>query len=318
MNKRTCSINGCDGPVSGRGWCSKHYQRWQSNGDPLVNRRPLQEPTCVAVGCDRRSFQRSRCLRHYRDWQRGQRGPCLLGDCDEPWQASGLCAKHYLRKHRTGSTDDPEAAGRPCSVSGCEARARARELCQGHYKNWRKYGTAIAPIKPARVIGPCIQDNCEQPGRRRNGMCDRHYRADRAARKPKCSIPECASPACRGDFCAQHCGWSRYLYVTYGITPERYDALVREQAGLCAICRRPPEQGRVKRLVVDHDHRCCPANRSCGECVRGLLCNWCNRLLGMATDDPERLRSAILYLERNACQSSGAPSGGSGVTAPGR
>jgi hypothetical protein len=31
---RTCSINGCEDPVKGRGWCAKHYKRWRTHGDP--------------------------------------------------------------------------------------------------------------------------------------------------------------------------------------------------------------------------------------------------------------------------------------------
>ena len=29
-----CSIEGCEKPVSSRGWCSMHYARWRRNGDP--------------------------------------------------------------------------------------------------------------------------------------------------------------------------------------------------------------------------------------------------------------------------------------------
>lgn len=29
-----CSINGCRGAVVGRGWCSKHWQKWSKYGDP--------------------------------------------------------------------------------------------------------------------------------------------------------------------------------------------------------------------------------------------------------------------------------------------
>jgi hypothetical protein len=46
---------------------------------------------------------------------------------------------------------------------------------------------------------------------------------------------------------------------------ERYNELLEEQAGLCFICRKPPN-GRS--LAVDHNHET-------GE-VRGLLCHPCN------------------------------------------
>lgn len=31
---RTCSIEGCDRPHYGRGWCKGHYMRWYAKGDP--------------------------------------------------------------------------------------------------------------------------------------------------------------------------------------------------------------------------------------------------------------------------------------------
>lgn len=33
---KTCSVESCGGKRVARGWCAKHYRRWQRNGDPLV------------------------------------------------------------------------------------------------------------------------------------------------------------------------------------------------------------------------------------------------------------------------------------------
>lgn len=63
----------------------------------------------------------------------------------------------------------------------------------------------------------------------------------------------------------------------YSITPEEYDALYAAQGGRCAICQR--STGKARRLAVDHDHACCNGPVSCGLCVRGLLCKFCNSYL---------------------------------------
>ena len=37
---RLCSIPGCDQKHYAKGYCSKHWQRWRSNGDPYLAKRP--------------------------------------------------------------------------------------------------------------------------------------------------------------------------------------------------------------------------------------------------------------------------------------
>lgn len=88
----------------------------------------------------------------------------------------------------------------------------------------------------------------------------------------------------------------------HGISPERYVALLEQQNGVCAACKEPETwtfQGKVRALSVDHDHRCCPGKRSCGQCIRGLLCNKCNRTLGLARDDAKLLLTLVAYLEES-------------------
>lgn len=87
----------------------------------------------------------------------------------------------------------------------------------------------------------------------------------------------------------------RTLYYLYHLTPDDYQRLVDEQGGVCAICGSAPPEDR--RLQVDHDHSCCPGHRSCGLCVRGLLCAKCNT--GLATIEREGwLVQATTYLDQ--------------------
>jgi hypothetical protein len=87
-------------------------------------------------------------------------------------------------------------------------------------------------------------------------------------------------------------------FARYGLTRTTYFLLLDKQDGGCAICGSNDPKGRG-RFHVDHDHACCPGKTSCGKCVRGLLCHFCNLMLGNARDEPAVLRRAAEYLERN-------------------
>jgi len=70
----------------------------------------------------------------------------------------------------------------------------------------------------------------------------------------------------------------------YGMTVEQYDKLLEKQNGVCAICKRSPEQ----MLAVDHCHE---TGR-----VRGLLCRSCNLGIGHLDDDVSKVWAAMEYL----------------------
>jgi hypothetical protein len=87
----------------------------------------------------------------------------------------------------------------------------------------------------------------------------------------------------------------------FGLSAEQVQEMLISQNGCCAICGIPA--GQVPRgLVVDHDHACCNydnGRKTCGKCVRQLLCGNCNWMLGLADDQVDRLRAAADYIEHH-------------------
>ena len=83
----------------------------------------------------------------------------------------------------------------------------------------------------------------------------------------------------------------------YNISYEKYIEIFNQQNGCCAICEI--HQSKLKQsLCVDHDHSCCPEkSKSCGKCIRFLLCDKCNRGLGYFNDSVESLRKAVELLD---------------------
>lgn len=81
------------------------------------------------------------------------------------------------------------------------------------------------------------------------------------------------------------------LKTTYGISVERYNAMLAAQRGVCAVCGHPPTVDQIgrKHLHVDHCHLS-------GE-IRGLLCSACNTALGLLRDDPAVIVKLHNYLD---------------------
>lgn len=84
----------------------------------------------------------------------------------------------------------------------------------------------------------------------------------------------------------------------YGLSEEAYLELLMRQQNKCAICYSiiPRTKGALS-FDIDHDHSCCDGPKSCGKCVRGLLCGNCNKMLGLAQDSSTILYRALNYLE---------------------
>lgn len=126
-------------------------------------------------------------------------------------------------------------------------------------------------------------------------MCHKCQENPRMATRPYC--PDCnralqrhwyalrdKKPRSRGP------EYKRYmkdynLKAKYNLTIEEFEALAESQGGACAICG-----DEDKELHVDHDHE---SGR-----VRGLLCGWCNRGIGLLKEDKSILLMAVIYLEK--------------------
>lgn len=162
-----------------------------------------------------------------------------------------------------------------CSLSECSRPKKGLGYCDPHYQRFIKFGDpkADVPIKPRRPA--------PRPGHLWCMKCGKEKPVAEVTCGPSIAakgwyVGECK--ACKRLRSPQSpvAGRRHWLQKAYGITPEQYDTLLESQGGLCAICRRPP---RKNRLHVDHDHTCCPARESCGDCIRGLLCVSCNSKL---------------------------------------
>ena len=87
----------------------------------------------------------------------------------------------------------------------------------------------------------------------------------------------------------------RDINKKYGMSKDEWYWMYKEQGGKCGMCGKEMvirANGRGPSSVtacVDHDHKT--------DIVRGILCNRCNVLIGIAGDDVNLLQLGILYLK---------------------
>lgn len=87
------------------------------------------------------------------------------------------------------------------------------------------------------------------------------------------------------------------LRLNFGMTLERYQEMLAEQGGVCAICRCgdgnvDKRSGKNRDLSVDHCHET--------DVIRGLLCGDCNRSLGLLKENLLTMKRMMMYLMKSA------------------
>lgn len=191
-----------------------------------------------------------------------------------------------------------------CTVEGCGRPHKARGYCQTHYMQFKRGAPVVAEIK-SRVHGRdpiCTVDGCSK-AERANGLCDMHYMRvkrhgstefrDRSRSLKPCGFPGCDRPLLSNGYCQRHALRLRKL-TEFGLTMEWFIETGTRQNWLCLICDQPEtsvfvNSGEIRELAIDHCHEHGHA--------RGLLCNNCNRAIGLLRDDPVVLRKAADYLD---------------------
>ena len=263
--KKGCSAEGCDDPALARGLCSAHYQRAKAAGR-LDEVAPNPSKDCQHCG---------KPIPPGRRWGAAY--------CSTDCKQASIDARRHAEL-----TEKRANAERSCAwcreVLGAEMRYGTRfcsSLCSDSWHNNQKR-LAMLRAKKARR-GPCE-------------VCDGPIPPERPANAIYCS-PECKRRAAVSHHPKVRRGQQEYnRRYLYGLSDGQYQALLASQGGRCAICGTTEWNGKSPH--VDHGHDCCPGDKSCGSCIRGLLCDFCNRGVGMFADDPARLRAAAGYLER--------------------
>lgn len=91
--------------------------------------------------------------------------------------------------------------------------------------------------------------------------------------------------------------WREANVNRHGMSRVEWLEIIDRQGGCCYLCSEPLDLVTPRKVHVDHDHRCCPGNRSCRYCRRGVACHACNSAIGILRDDPARLRRIADNLE---------------------
>lgn len=166
MTNKSCKVFDCKNKHYGKGFCSKHYQRWKvwgtldDNGNEIVKIRPKRY--------------------------------CKIDNCNGLYHCKGFCRKHYSRfkignmdfsgnKIKNGETLSQNLV---CRVIGCNNKSvvKSRQFCWKHYMafrenrmdadgNWLgKYAGHVVLKNGKRIckIAGCGDDHFA------NGFCTKH------------------------------------------------------------------------------------------------------------------------------------------------
>jgi hypothetical protein len=251
------------------------------------------ENHCIEAGCDRLVRSRNRCQRHYEAWRK---------------------ANPDLVVRRAGRWNNPDGSRMNCFAEGCDQPISTQGFCYQHYQNfWYESTRGKSKKKKYRKVTGydgvrkeffCTFEGCDKP-EFNPGLCAAHYYQKLRGEelRPIREKAECTVPGCTRQYSVKHA--HRPICRTHISYAARFSISVDRLMEILApnVCANPG-CGSKEKLCIDHDHACCPRDKfpnsqvySCGECIRGLLCESCNHSLGRLQEDPRRIEGLLRYLE---------------------
>lgn len=207
--------------------------------------------------------------------------------------------------------DEESGVGRPKSVYCSAACKEERRATRQKAERVRRHGERLCnvcgtPIS-IRTRGDAVTCSTSCSVRYSNAARAERATVARGLRTrppcPVCGLPLAPERRRNAIYCSEACKRIA-VAITYRarhpdanlarfqMQPGDYDTLLSAQGGRCAICGAEEAGGKGGRFNVDHDHAT--------GAIRGLLCYGCNLGIGLLRDDPEVMRAAIRYFERNA------------------
>lgn len=184
------------------------------------------------------------------------------------------------------------AKGDKCIVSNCKniiTAGRKGRLCGTHRWRFKKYGQYDLPNHVGKPNLPVIEKLPDDIV----SKCDKHGYLKKDQTYVKYYKGKESSYYCRE--CLLTINIKRKYKGLNGL--DDYEKMLANQNGKCGMCgtdkNNTTRNGKIKRFNIDHCHKT-------GK-IRGLLCSFCNSLLGYAKDDVKILQSALNYLKDHQC-----------------
>ena len=162
-----------------------------------------------------------------------------------------------------------------CEIDGCEEFASQRRHCPTHKSRLTDYGSPTPLMKCYGCYKEFIWIDKK--------LYNRAYCND-----------------CKLFFVANEQWIPKYWanIQSHGLSGYDFLKKLESQNYSCGNCRELfiPKQ----KIVIDHNHECdCSGNRGCKKCVRDLLCNNCNVIIGWLEKHPDKIEAGRDYLERH-------------------